>query len=185
LRNHARIARLMRVRFPSALESFLPAILANPFHTLTLGFSALLLLLPLLSIEYYRWLDQVLCAAIAVSMFILGFRLAVAQGLMLLMSYSGRAASAANRDTSISSVVREIEAEPSVARVDEAQFWQVHYGLAMANLKVCVVKGCDDGMLSQLRSRAARMIQNRLGEGYGRGGSLRWEVTVQASTDPA
>jgi Co/Zn/Cd efflux system component len=183
LRNHARIARLMRVRFPSALESFLPAILANPFHTLTLGFSALLLLLPLLSIEYYQWLDQVLCAAIAVSMFVLGFRLAVAQGLMLLMSYSGRAVSG-SRDSTVSSVVREIEAEPSVARVEEAQFWQVHYGMAMANLKVCVVKGCDDGALSQLRMRAARMIQNRLGEGYGRGGSLRWEVTVQTSTDP-
>jgi divalent metal cation (Fe/Co/Zn/Cd) transporter len=185
LRNHARIARVMRVRYPSALESLLPAILANPFHTLTLSFSALLLLLPLLSIEYYQWLDTVLCAAIAISMFVLGFRLAAAQGLMLLMSYNGRATSGGDRDSDngVSSVVREIEAEPSVARVDEAQFWQIHYGLAMANLKVCVVKGCDDGALSQLRGRVTRMIQNRLGEGYGRGGSLRWEVTVQTSTD--
>ncbi|KLU85366.1 cation efflux family protein family [Magnaporthiopsis poae ATCC 64411] len=86
-------------------------------------------------------------------------------------------------DDGVSAVVREIEAEPNVARVEEAQFWQVHYGLCMANLKVCVVSGCDDGALSQLRSRISRVIQNRLGEGYGRGSSLRWEVTLQTSTD--
>ena len=57
----------------------------------------------------------------------------------------------------MSAVVREIEAEPSIVRVEEAQFWQVHYGLAMANLKVCLAKGCDDGALSLLRSRAARI----------------------------
>jgi hypothetical protein len=86
-------------------------------------------------------------------------------------------------NSSVSAVVREIESEPQVARVDEAQFWQVHYGLAMANLKVRLVRGCDDSTLSQLRTRVARVVQNRLGEGYGRGGNLRWEVTVQTSTD--
>ncbi len=71
----------------------------------------------------------------------------------------------------ISAVIHEIEAEPSVARVEEAQFWQVHYGLAIANLKVCLIRGCDDGSLTQLRTRVARVVQNRLGEGYGRGGA--------------
>ncbi|KAK3325707.1 cation efflux family-domain-containing protein [Apodospora peruviana] len=207
LRNHGRIRRVMRVPLPY-LSSILPGagILANPFHFLTLCFSFLMLLLPLVSIPYFVWLDRVICAAIAASMFMLGTRLAIAQGLMLLMSYSWQTSdnvssiqshTTANSsvgggggdkkgtdNASVSAVVREIEAEPQVARVEEAQFWQVHYGLAMANLKVCLVRGgCDDGALSQLRSRLARVVQNRLGEGYGRGGYLRWEVTVQTSTD--
>ncbi|KAL2133286.1 hypothetical protein VTI74DRAFT_2587 [Chaetomium olivicolor] len=211
LRNHGRIRRVMRVPFPY-LASLLPGagILANPFHFLTLCFSFLMLLLPLVSIPHFVWLDRLICAAIAASMFILGTRLAVVQGLMLLMSYSelpsssttisaakptgkgmsekktDMAATTHNAgDSTVSAVVREIESEPQVARVEEAQFWQVHYGLAMANLKVRLTRGgCnDDGALSQLRSRLARIVQNRLGEGYGRGGSLRWEVTVQTSSD--
>lgn len=213
LRNHGRIRRVMRVRLPFFFWAGAPRfaddidILANPFLFLTLTFSFLMLLLPLLSVTYFVWLDRVICAAIAVSMFVLGIRLAVAQGLMLLMSYSGKASlsgatssvqlsrdakktdnkmvgsSAGDGGSSVSAVVREIEAEPNIARVDEAQFWQVHYGLAMANLKICLVRGLDDSTLSQLRSRVARVINNRLGEGYGRGSSLRWEVTVQMSTD--
>jgi hypothetical protein len=176
-------------------------ILANPFHFLTLLFSFIMLVLPLLSVSHFAWLDGAICASIAVSMFVLGARLAIAHGLMLLMSYSGRKGgpssgtalakksddsrygATAGGDTSVSAVVREIESEPDVARVEEAQFWQVHYGLAMANLKVRLVKGCDDGTLSKLRSRVARVVNNRLGEGYGRGSSLRWEVTVQMSAD--
>ena len=193
LKNYARIRRVMRVAYPAYLSSLLPDILANPFHFLTLCFSFLMLLLPLLSVSYFVWLDRLICGAIAVSMFVLGIRLAVAQGLMLLMSYSGRRGSSITststledekNGTSVSSVVREIESEPAVSRVEEAQFWQVHYGLCMANLRVCVIKGCDDGTLSQLRTRVSRVIQNRLGEGYGKGGSLRWEVTMQMSTDP-
>ncbi|KAL2179164.1 cation efflux family-domain-containing protein [Thermothelomyces heterothallicus CBS 202.75] len=236
LRNHGRIRRVMRVPFPY-LARLLPGagILANPFHFLTLCFSFIMLLLPLLSIPLFVWLDRLICAAIAASMFVLGTRLAVAQGLMLLMSYSdlpsstatakpsssgsgsGSSSSSNNNNnnnntiattiksalvsgdqkktdgdvggsghatTSVSSVIREIESQPQVAKVEEAQFWEVHYGLAMANLKVRLARGCsgnDDGMLSQLRSRLARVVQNRLaGEGgYGRGGNLRWEVTVQ------
>ncbi|KAK0728037.1 cation efflux family-domain-containing protein [Lasiosphaeria miniovina] len=195
LRNHSRIRRVMRVPLPY-LSSILPGsgILANPFHFLTLCFSFLMLLLPLVSIPYFVWLDSLICAAIAGSMFVLGTRLAIAQGLMLLMSYSGLQepqqlkqqktdSSVGANNSSVSAVVQEIEAEPQVARVEEAQFWQVHYGLAMANLKVCLVRGLDDSALSQLRSRLARVVQNRLGEGYGRGGNLRWEVTVQMSAD--
>ncbi|KAK4033843.1 cation efflux family-domain-containing protein [Parachaetomium inaequale] len=217
LRNHGRIRRVMRVPFPY-LARLLPGagILANPFHFLTLCFSFLMLLLPLLSIPHLVWLDRLICAAIAASMFVLGTRLAVAQGLMLLMSYNELPSSSSttttskptlpsenkpsptynnkNQNTTISSVLAEIESEPAVAKVEEAQFWQVHYGLAMANLKVRLLpaRGAnstlnDDGSaaaatLSQLRSRVARVVQNRLGEGYGRGGNLRWEVTVQTST---
>jgi divalent metal cation (Fe/Co/Zn/Cd) transporter len=214
LRNHGRIRRVMRVPFPY-LARLLPGagLLANPFHFLTLCFSFLMLLLPLVSIPHFVWLDRLICAAIAASMFVLGTRLAVAQGLMLLMSYSDSPSSSSspstsakptnhtnskktdsisnnNSESTVSSVLREIESEPYVAKVEEAQFWQVHYGLAMANLKVRLAKGSgsgvganDDGTLSQLRARLARVVQNRLGEGYGRGGSLRWEVTVQTCSD--
>ncbi|KAI3400880.1 hypothetical protein diail_1571 [Diaporthe ilicicola] len=203
LKNHARIRRVMR---PSYFSSFLPEILANPFHSLTLFFSFLMLLLPLLPVGSFGWLDKLICVAIAVSMFVLGMRLAVAQGLMLLMSYNGRqhrsssTSSAAaggttfgvsrgknssNSNSDADDVVREIESEPNVARVEEAQFWQVHYGLCMATLKLCVARGCDDAALSLLRQRVGRIVQNRLGEGYGKGGALRWEVTLQTSTDTA
>lgn len=196
LKNHARIRRVMR---PSYLTTFLPEILANPFHSLTLFFSFLMLLLPLLSVTSFVWLDSLICVAIAVSMFVLGTRLAIAQGLMLLMSYNGRQSGSspggisnnagtstfADKPSDTDDVLREIESEPAVARIDDAQFWQVHYGLCMATLKLCVNRGCDDAALSQLRQRVGRIVQNRLGEGYGKGGALRWEVTLQMSTDPA
>ncbi|RTE74779.1 hypothetical protein BHE90_010753 [Fusarium euwallaceae] len=174
LRNHARIAKIMRVSYLASL----PSVLSNPFHFLTLSFSALIALLPLLSIALYTWLDRLICAVISFAMFALGMRLAVAQGLMLLMSYGGNGG-----NNGVSAVLREIETEPSIVAIDDAQFWQVHYGLCMANLKLSVVKGYDEMSLSKLRSRISALIQNRLGEGYGHGGSVRWEVTLQMSTD--
>jgi divalent metal cation (Fe/Co/Zn/Cd) transporter len=177
LGNHARIRRIMRVNAAASLP-------ANPFHVLTLAFSGVLLLLPLLGVPVTVWLDRAICAAIALGMFALGGQLAVAQGLMLLMSWSGRGGEdGSNGMNGTAGVVRDIEAEPHVSRVEEARFWQVHSGLCMATLKVCVVKSCDDTALSQLRSRVSRVIQNRLGEGYGKGTSLRWEVTMQTRTD--
>ncbi|EFX00993.1 cation efflux family protein [Grosmannia clavigera kw1407] len=168
----------------------LPAAMANPFHFLTLGVSLVLLVLPLMFVAVQPWLDRLLCATIALSMLLLGARLATAQGLMLLMSFAGKpqpvspsGTANGNLGGSVSFVLDEIAAEPQIARVEDAQFWQVHYGLCMANLRLRVVRGCDDGALRQLRTRVARVIQNRLGEGYGRGNSLRWEVTVQTSVE--
>ncbi|KAI1404581.1 cation efflux family-domain-containing protein [Hypoxylon fuscum] len=181
LRNHARISKVMRVSYLASL----PSVLSNPFHFLTLSTSALMVTLPLLSIPIHVLLDSAICGLVAVSMFALGLRLAIAQGLMLLMSYGGRSGSGSpgkNKDVGVADVVREIEAEPSVERVEEAQFWQVHYGLCMANLKLSVARGCDDATLSRLRARVSNLIQNRLGEGYGKGGSLRWEVSLQMGT---
>ncbi|KAH8733267.1 cation efflux family-domain-containing protein [Ilyonectria robusta] len=174
LRNHARIARLMKVSYLASL----PSVLSNPFHFLTLSFSALIALLPMLSISLYTWLDRLICAIIAFAMFSLGMRLAVAQGLMLLMSYGG-----SDGNSGVSAVLREIETEPSIVSIDDAQFWQVHYGLCMANLKLSVIKGYDEMSLSKLRGRVTALIQNRLGGGYGHGGNTRWEVTLQMSTD--
>lgn len=174
LKNHARIAKVMRVSYLAAL----PSILSNPFHFLTLFVSALLALFPLLSITMHTWMDHLICGVIAVAMFSLGMRVAVAQGLMLLMSYGGH-----NGNDGVSHVLREIESDSSVTRVDDAQFWQVHYGLCMANLKISVVRGYDEMSIGKLRNRVCSLIQNRLGEGYGTGGNVRWEVTMQISTD--
>lgn len=175
LKNHARISKLMRVSYLAAL----PSILSNPFHFLTLFFAAVIALLPLLSISLYAWLDRLICAFISVAMFVLGMRLAVAQGLMLLMSYGGHGG-----NSGVSSVLRDIESDPSVTRVHDAQFWQVHYGLSMANLKIAVDKSHDDSSIGKLRSRITSLVQNRLAEGYGNGGTMRWEVTLQTSVDP-
>jgi Co/Zn/Cd efflux system component len=174
LKNHARIAKVMRVSYLASL----PSVLSNPFHFLTICVSLLIAVLPLLSITLYTWLDRLICASISLAMFGLGARLAVAQGLMLLMSYGGHGGSAG-----VSSVLREIESDSTVTRIEEAQFWQVHYNLCMANLKLCLVRGYDEASLGKTRSRISSLIQNRLGEGYGTGGNMRWEVTLEMTTD--
>jgi divalent metal cation (Fe/Co/Zn/Cd) transporter len=168
LKNHARIAKTMRFAYISSL----PSVLSNPSHFLTLSCSSIMLLLPLLTITLYLWLDRLLCTIIAISMFVLGVRLAIAQGLMLLMSYSGQG---------VSEVMREIAKEPMIVNVEEARFWQVHYGLCMANLKLNV-RG-DDVSIGKLRERLNFLIKNRLGGGYGAGKGVKWEVTTQFTVD--
>ncbi|CZT03204.1 related to Anopheles mitochondrial NADH dehydrogenase subunit 2 [Rhynchosporium agropyri] len=168
LKNHARIGKAMRF----AMISSLPSVLSNPSHFLTLSCSAIMLLLPLLTIKLYLWLDRLLCAVIAISMFVLGVRLAMTQGLMLLMSFSGEG---------VSDVMCEINKEPMIVSVDEARFWQVHYGLCMANLKLRV-RG-DELSLQKLRDRLNLLVKNRLGGGYGKGASVKWEVTTQFTID--
>ncbi|PBP27968.1 cation efflux family protein family [Diplocarpon rosae] len=164
LKNHARIGKAMRF----AVISSLPGMLSNPSHLLTLSCSAVMLPLPLLTTSVFIWLDRLLCAVIALSMFFLGIRLAMTQGLMLLMSYSGEG---------VSDVMREIHKEPMIIQVEEARFWQVHYGLCMANLKLRV-RG-DDIQQARLRDRINMLVKNRLGGGYGKGTSVKWEVTMQ------
>lgn len=174
LKNHARISKAMRFAYISSL----PSILSNPSHFLTLSCSALMLVLPLLSIAHYLWLDRLLCSVIAISMFTLGARLAAAQGRMLLMSFNG----------DVESVIDNIQSDVSVVAVEEARFWRVHYGLCMANLKIRI-KGSGLGMvedsvgMGRLRERIAGLIRNRLGGGYGKGAGVKWEVTTQMSMD--
>lgn len=170
LQNHARIGRIMRL----AYLSHLPSVLSNPSHFLTLSCSSVMLLLPLLTITMFHWLDRLLCSIIALSMFALGVRLALTQGSMLLMSYSAKG---------VNEVVQDIASDPAIAGVDEARFWQVHYGLCMANLKLrlrgAAVSANEEALTSRLRERIGLLVKNRLGGGYGLGGSLTWEVTVQ------
>jgi Co/Zn/Cd efflux system component len=145
----------------------LPSILSNPSHFLTITCSSLLLLLPLLSIQMYNWIDRLLSGTIAVSMCILGLRLLFMLGPILLMSYSSPV---------VQEVMRDIESDPLVTGIEEAKFWQVHYGLCMANLKLRV-RGTEEN-LRNLRERLTSLVRNRLGGGYGSGGQ-KWEVTAQ------
>jgi divalent metal cation (Fe/Co/Zn/Cd) transporter len=163
LKNHARIGKAMRFGY---IES-LPSVLSNPSHFLTLSCSTLLLLLPLVSIRIYGWLDKLLSGTIALSMCFLGVRLVKTLGSMLLMSYSGQG---------VSDVIKDIEADPAVFGIDDARFWQVHYGLCMANMKLRV-SGTEDS-LGRLREKISSLIRNRLGGGYGTGGQ-KWEVSLQ------
>ena len=167
LGNHARIGKVMRFAY---IEN-LPSILGNPSHFLTISCSLLLLILPLLSINIYLWMDRALSGTIAISMCILGFRLVKTLGFMLLMSYNG---------TGVTDVIRDIESDPSVTAIEEAKFWQVHYGLCMANLQLRV-RGTEDGLL-RLGERVMSLVKNRLGGGYVSGGQ-RWEVSTQFNLD--
>ncbi|KAJ5301497.1 hypothetical protein N7508_006360 [Penicillium antarcticum] len=169
LKNHARIGKAMRFAY---IES-LPSVLSNPSHFLTLSCSALLLLLPLVSIRIYDWLDKLLSGTIALSMCFMGVRLVKTLGSMLLMSYSG---------PGVSDVMKDIEADPAVFGIDDARFWQVHYGLCMANLKLRVT-GTEEN-LARLREKISSLIRNRLGGGYGTGGQ-KWEVSLQFTIERA
>ena len=167
LKNHARIGKVLRFGY---FENF-PSILKNPSHFLTITCSSLLLLLPLLSIQMYTWTDRMLSMSIAVSMCALGGHLVYTLGMMLLMSNSSR---------EVGAVIREIEADSAVSAIEETKFWQVHYGLCMANLKLRV-RGTEDN-LTRLRERVTSLIKNRLGGGYGSGGQ-RWEVSTQLTVE--
>jgi Co/Zn/Cd efflux system component len=169
LKNHARISKAMRFAYIQSL----PSILSNPSHFLTLSCSGIMLVLPLLSITFYIWIDRALCSLMALAMFFLGTRLAMAQGLMLLMSFSG---------VGVSDVMLELESEPAITAVEDAKFWQVHYGLCMANLKLRV-KGSDEAAMVKLKEKIVMLVKNRLGGGYGKGGGMKWEVTTQMTLD--
>ncbi|KAI9838244.1 MAG: Endoplasmic reticulum zinc transporter [Sclerophora amabilis] len=167
LKNHARIGKSMRFAYIDSL----PSVLSNPSHFLTLSCSTLLLLLPLLSVQMYMWLDRLLSGTIAISMCVLGLRLVINLCRILLMSYSGKG---------VPEVMKEIESDPFVNSVDEARFWQVHYGLCVANLRLRA-HGSEDGLI-KLRERITSLIRNRLGGGYG-SGNQRWEVSVQFAVE--
>jgi divalent metal cation (Fe/Co/Zn/Cd) transporter len=169
LGNHARIARAMR---PSRLPSWVPSILRNPSHLLTLSCSFLLLLLPLLSIKIYAWFDSALGFTIAAAMVFLGSRLCHALGRMLLMSYSGGG---------VDELVQELEGDEGISEVQEAKVWQVHYGLCMASFRVRV-RSRD--VIEKVRERIGSLVRNRLGGGYGVGSrGVKWEVSSMIAVD--
>lgn len=170
LQNHARIGKAMRF---AAFENLnLPSTLSNPSHFLTISCSAILLILPMVSLHLYEWIDKLLGLTIATSMLFLGVHLGKNVGSMLLMSYPGHG---------VPEVIRAIEADPMVRGVEHAKFWQAHYGVSMANLRLRIVDGDENQV--KLRERITSLIRNRLSGGYGKGGQ-RWEVSVQFRTEP-
>ncbi|KAK5200388.1 cation diffusion zinc membrane transporter Zrg17 [Exophiala xenobiotica] len=166
LQNHARIGKAMRF---AAMEN-LPSLLSNPSHFLTLSCSATMLMLPLLSLHTYEWVDKILSLSIALSMLFLGVHLGRNVGAMLLMSLPSKSADVAE-------VVKAIEAQPLVQSVEQAKFWQAHYGMGMANLRLRVV-GTEENLV-RLRETITSIIRNRLSGGYGSGSSgQKWEANT-------
>ena len=170
LKNHARIGKALRIAYIASL----PSVLSNPSHLLTLSCSGAVLILPLLPPSTSIHLDRALAASFAVAMLGLGITLGSALGRILLMSYVGRQGD--GRD--VDAVVADIKSDPAVRAIDEAKFWQVHYGLCMANLKLRVSGSVEE--LARLRDRVSTLVKNRLGGGYGSGSAgQRWEVSTQ------
>jgi divalent metal cation (Fe/Co/Zn/Cd) transporter len=168
LGNHKRVAKTMRVPF---LE-WLPKVARNPSHLLTLSCSGLLLILPLVDLHTYKWVDPTLSFSMALFMIWLGGGLAYILGRMLLMSYS---------DPGVKDVVSQLEADANVAAVEEAKVWQVHYGLCMANFKLRV-RSLDN--VEELRKKVGMLVRNGLGGGYGEGSKgVKWDVNVEAILD--
>ncbi|KAK3712905.1 cation diffusion zinc membrane transporter Zrg17 [Vermiconidia calcicola] len=174
LKNHKRIGKATNF----ALIAGWGKILGNPSHVLTLSGSVLLLVLPLLSIKTYTLFDLLFSVLIAVMMITLGVRLGTRLASMLLMSYkpttspsnSKKDAAAPNDNTSIRSIISSIAADPSISTIEEAKFWQVHYGLCMANLKLRYLGSGED--IGRIRQRVTSLIRQRLGG--------KWEMAVDS-----
>ncbi|CAK3921464.1 zinc transporter zrg17 [Lecanosticta acicola] len=170
LKNHARIGRAMRFELLASWGK----ILGNPSHFLTLSCSTAMLLLPFLTNDTYGWFDKILSFVIAILMIALGVRLLTSLASMLLMSYRAPA------DMSLGDLIDEIaQSDPSVTNVDEAKFWQVHYGLCIANLKIRYrsskgTYGMDD--MARIRQKVASLIRQRVG-------GVKWDVSVQLSIE--
>ena len=173
LKNHARISKAMRLELLAGWGR----IFSNPSHFLTLSCSILLLLLPLLSVNTYGWFDKTLSFVIASLMIALGVRLGSSLASMLLMSFKP---SASNKGA-VRKVIDEIaQSDPAVTEVEEARFWQVHYGFCMANLKLRYRSrhgGYRVGEdVAKIRQQVSSLIRQQLGGG-------RWDVSIQMTLE--
>jgi hypothetical protein len=98
---------------------------------------------------------------------------------MLLMSYKptpGKDNTASSSKTAVRDVIADISSDPSISTVEEARFWQVHYGLCMANLKLRYYNGGGYGdEMTRVRQRVTSLIRQRLGG--------KWEVSLQMAVE--
>jgi len=172
LKNHSRIGRAMRFELIAGWGK----ILGNPSHFLTLTSSVLLLILPFLNMQSYTYFDLIFSFLIATFMITLGTRLGTSLASMLLLSYKPKGSDRrALRD-----VIGDIEMDPGVSAVEEASFWQVHYGLCIANLKLRYRNGGGYGdEMMRIRQRVTSLIRQRLGEAKG----SKWEISVQMAVE--
>ncbi|KAI7581187.1 hypothetical protein D0869_03751 [Hortaea werneckii] len=167
LKNHARIGRAMRFELMSSWGK----ILGNPSHFLTLTSSTLLLILPFLNMQSYKSFDLLFSFLIASLMLALGARLGTQLASMLLMSYKPPR----NDKLAVRDVIQDVETDPGVSAVEEARFWQVHYGLCMANLKLRYRQVGYGDEMARIRARVMSAVRQRLGEAKG----VKWEISVQ------
>jgi divalent metal cation (Fe/Co/Zn/Cd) transporter len=169
LKNHKRIGKATNI----TLISNLGKTLGNPSHILTLSCSILLLVLPFLgSAHTYTIVDTGFSFLIALLMITLGVRLGTSLAAPLLLSYKAPS-SGKHKDASVRSVIREIEEEREISGVEEAKFWQVHYGLCMANMKLRVRGGAEE--MARVRQKVTSLVRQRLGG--------KWEVSLQVAVE--
>jgi Co/Zn/Cd efflux system component len=173
LKNHGRIGKAMHFDFLSGWGK----VFGNPSHFLTVLCSVLLLILPFLPGVSYDVFDKLVSFLMAGLMIALGVRLGTSLASMLLMSF--------NPPSTDKHAVRNVIAEivtldPAVTRVEEARFWQVHYGLCMANLKLRYRDGksgygaAED--VARIRQRVTDLIKRRFD-------GMKWEVSIQLTLE--
>ncbi|WPH02891.1 Hypothetical protein R9X50_00575900 [Acrodontium crateriforme] len=172
LKNHSRVGKAMRVELIASWGK----ILGNPSHFLTLSCSVVLLILPWLSISTYKYFDLSFAFIIALLMIAFGVRLGTSLASMLLMSYRP----AGHDKYAVRDVIADIEHEPGVSSVEEARFWQVHYGLCMANVKLKYRSGNGYGdEVTRLRQRVTSIIRQGLGGVAG----VKWDISLQLAIE--
>lgn len=173
LKNHARIGKAMRFELLAGWGK----ILGNPSHFLTLSCSLGILALPFFTQAYYGAFDFLLSVIIALLMVAFGTRLGISLSSMLLMSVRPPPSD----QNALRDLIDDIaNSDASITNVDEANFWQVHYGLCMANLKLRYRKsragyGMTDD-LTRIRKVVEGIVTKRLG-------GVRWDVSVQLSIE--
>jgi hypothetical protein len=173
-----------------AYLSSLPSLLSNPSHFLTLFYSTLLLLSPLLSLPFTRSLDRIIGISMALALVAIGVRLVKVLGSMLLMSCGG------DDSVSVPRIIDTIAKDPAVMEIQEARFWQAHHGLCIATLKLAIGAGggggggCIDSdaasVEGKVRDRVVKLVRESLGSYGGNngkmGGGTKWEVSVAITT---
>jgi divalent metal cation (Fe/Co/Zn/Cd) transporter len=170
LKNHKRIGKATNLPILASLGG---KVLGNPSHILTLSCSLILLVLPFMSSAHtYTIFDTGFSFLVAFLMITLGIRLGTSLAAPLLMSYKPPT-SGKHKDADVKSVIVEIESERGVSGLEEAKFWQVHYGLCMANLKLRVRGGSEE--MLRIRQKIVSLVRQRLGG--------KWEVSLQVALE--
>ena len=85
----------------------------------------------------------------------------------------------------VTDVINDIKHDPLVKGVEAAKFWQAHYGVGLANLRLRIADVCgEEAALIRLRERIVGLIRNRLSGGYGSSGAAqKWEVSIEFQVD--
>lgn len=190
LENHARISKALRNSGQAPAFSYLPWILSNPSHFITVAFSAVILVFPSVTDSTRRVIDTILTPCIAGSMCYMGWMLAKSLGGMMVMSFPGE-----NRIDLVDAEVRKL---PGVISVSNIRVWQVHHSAWLACMNVVMTGSAADEQT--VREQASRLIQDIMGaadDGYDEENKLnskasmtglldqtRWETTIDIARVP-